>query len=212
MPHQIDELIQRMRELEEELEAEFEKRRAEFQFIIEERRVRFAEDVARRHRGLKKGVLRYIAESSLPNLLILPIIYTGFVPFALLDLFLFLFQSICFPVYKIPKVRRMDYLVFDREELPYLNAIERFNCFYCAYANGIAGYAREVAARTEQYWCPIKHARRIVAAHECYPRFFEFGDAEGYAKGLEKLRKEYEDLTAGIEAAKGEKGGGGKAS
>ncbi|MBI5694294.1 MAG: hypothetical protein HZC51_00945 [Nitrospirae bacterium] len=211
MPHQIDELIQRMRELEEELEAEFEKRRAEFQFIIEARRVRFAEDVAKRHKEFKRGVLRYIAESSLPNLLVLPVIYTGFIPFALLDLFLFVFQSVCFPVYRIPKVNRSEYLVFDREELPYLNAIERFNCFYCAYANGMASYAREVAARTEQYWCPIKHARRIIAAHERYPRFFEFGDAESYAKGLEKLRKEYEVLEAGIEAAKGDKGGGGKA-
>jgi len=40
------------------------------------------------------------------------------------------------------------------------------------YENGLAGYFREIAARTEQYWCPIKHARRIKAAHGRYPRFF----------------------------------------
>ena len=62
--------------------------------------------------------------------------------------------------------------------------------FYCSYGNGLAAYFREIAARTEQYWCPIKHARRIKAAHGRYPLFFEYGDAESYIKGLERLRAE----------------------
>jgi len=78
------------------------------------------------------------------------------------------------------------------EELPYLNVIEKFNCFYCSYANGLASYVREIGARTEQYWCPIKHARRIRDAHTHYNRFFAFGDAESFARGLERLRKELE--------------------
>ena len=82
-------------------------------------------------------------------------------------------------------------MVFDREDLPYLNIIEKFNCFYCSYGNGLAAYFREIAARTEQYWCPIKHARRIKPAHSSYARFFEYGDAESYRKGLERQRKEY---------------------
>jgi hypothetical protein len=48
-----------------------------------------------------------------------------------------------------------------------------------------------VAARTEQYWCPIKHARRLKGAHARYPRFFDFGDAEAYRQGLERLRRQY---------------------
>jgi hypothetical protein len=44
---------------------------------------------------------------------------------------------------------------FDRRKLAYLNAIEKLNC---DYANGILTYAREIASRTEQFWCPIKHA------------------------------------------------------
>ena len=90
-------------------------------------------------------------------------------------------------------MRRAEYLAFDRGDLPYLNLIERFNCFYCSYGNGVAAYFREVAARTEQYWCPIKHARRIVATHERYPRFFEFGDAEAYRQGLQRLRGQLAD-------------------
>ena len=73
-----------------------------------------------------------------------------------------------------------------------MNVIEKFNCFYCSYANGLASSVREIGARTEQYWCPIKHARRIRDAHTHYNRFFAFGDAESFARGLERLRKELE--------------------
>ncbi|KAB0666863.1 hypothetical protein F6V25_05460 [Oryzomonas japonica] len=192
MAPQIDELIQKIRELEEELEVEFRTKREQFQFIIEEKRVRFAEEVAHQQRRLKTGLFRYLAESRPLNVLTAPIIYTGFIPFLVLDLFLLIYQTVCFPIYEIPKVKRSEYLTFDREDLPYLNIIEKLNCFYCSYGNGLAAYFREIAARTEQYWCPIKHARRIRAAHDRYPRFFEYGDAESYRKGLERLRKEFE--------------------
>lgn len=196
MSYQIDELIRMIRELEEELEQEFNKKREEFQFNIEKKRVRFAEEVAKQQRRLKTGVLRYLAQAQPLHILTAPVIYAGFVPFAFLDLFLWIYQTICFPIYGIPKVRRSEHLVFDRQDLPYLNIIEKFNCFYCSYGNGLMAYAREIAARTEQYWCPIKHARRIKANHDRYPRFFEYGDGESYTKGLERLRKEYEDDAA----------------
>lgn len=191
MPQPIDDLINRIKELQEELEIEFKKKRDEFEFIIEKKRVRFAEEVARQQRRLKIGWFRYLVKAKPLNVLTAPVIYAGFIPFILLDFFLLLYQSICFPVYGIPKVKRSDYLIFDREDLPYLNIIEKFNCFYCSYGNGLMAYGREIAARTEQYWCPIKHARRIKAAHDHYPRFFEYGDAESWQKGLERLRRQY---------------------
>ena len=126
--------------------------------------------------------------ASLLSWLVAPVIYSGFVPMLLLDLFLFLYQSICFPVYHITKAKRSEYVILDRGDLPYLNILEKFNCFYCGYANGLMSYGREVAGRTEQFFCPIKHARRIEAAHDHYTNFFEFGDAESYRRGLERLR------------------------
>ena len=54
MTHRIDELIQKIRELEEELEVEFKRKREEFEFIIEEKRVRFAEEVIRQHRRSRR--------------------------------------------------------------------------------------------------------------------------------------------------------------
>ena len=207
MNNNISDLVGRIKALEEELQQEFSKRREEFKFIVENKRIRFAEEIIASHKRLKTGIIRYILDAHPLNILTAPVIYSGIIPFLLLDLFVTVYQAICFPIYGIPKVRRADYLIFDREELPYLNIIEKFNCFYCSYANGLASYMRETGARTEQYWCPIKHARRIRDAHEHYNKFFEFGDAESFAKGLERIRKEIENnkvhlsgtkLTAGM--------------
>jgi hypothetical protein len=96
----------------------------------------------------------------------------------------------CFPVYGIPRVRRRDYLAFDRGQLAYLNAIEKLNCAYCSYANGLLAYVREIASRTEEYWCPIKHARRVLGVHPRYGRFVDYGDGDAYRHDLERLRAE----------------------
>ena len=100
--------------------------------------------------------------------------------FCVLDFFVSVFQAVCFPIYGIAKIRRADYFVFDRHHLAYLNALEKLNCAYCSYANGLIAYTREIAARTEQYWCPIKHARRVIGTHARYALFDDYGDAEGY--------------------------------
>ena len=64
---------------------------------------------------------------------------------------------------------------------------------YCGYANGVLTYVREVAARTEQYWCPIRHAKRTRGAHAHYREFVDYGDAEGYKRQLPALRAELKD-------------------
>ena len=74
----------------------------------------------------------------------------------------------------------------------YLNALEKLNCAYCSYANGLIAYVREIAARTEQYWCPIKHARRVVGAHPRYVLFDDYGDAENYQQRAAELREQLE--------------------
>jgi hypothetical protein len=189
MPNTIDELLARIRSLQDELEDEYRKARDDFDL----RRAQLAEEFLRQQRRYKVDLLGFLGRTRPLVALTAPLIYAGWIPFLLMDLFVTLYQAVCFPIYRIPRVRRADYLVFDRAELPYLNAIEKFNCFYCSYGNGIAAYTREVAARTEQYWCPIKHARRIQSAHGRYPGFFEYGDGEAFRRGLERLREQYRD-------------------
>lgn len=189
----IDDLLNQIRTLQASLEEELRRKRDEFEFVIEEKRVRFAREIIKQQRRYKVGLFRFLRDSRLLVMLTAPFIYAVFIPFVLLDAAVSLYQAVCFPVYRIPKVKRRDYIVFDRSDLPYLNLIEKINCAYCSYGNGVAAYVREVAARTEQYWCPIKHARRVIASHDRYPQFFEFGDAESYRQGLERLRRQYRD-------------------
>lgn len=189
MSKEIDDLIARIQVLQNELEEEYRHTRESWAA----RKADLAGELARQQRRYKTGLFRFLLRSRLLVVLTAPVIYAGWVPFLLMDVFVTLYQWICFPVYRIPRVKRADYMAFDRADLPYLNLIEKFNCFYCSYGNGVAAYAREVAARTEQYWCPIKHARRIKAAHERYPGFFDYGDAEAFQQGLNRLRKQYGD-------------------
>ena len=143
---QLDELLARIQTLQEELEAEYRERREE----LARKRLELADNFLRQQRRYKIGLFRYLRRTRLLVALTSPVIYLGWIPFLLMDLFVTVYQAICFPVYRIPKVRRSDYMVFDRSELPYLNLIEKFNCFYCSYGNGVAAYTRAVAARTEQ--------------------------------------------------------------
>jgi hypothetical protein len=195
MRDHIDELLARIATLQEEIEVEYRQARERFEL----KRIELAEEFVRQQRRYKIGLFRFLANSRLLVALTSPIIYSGWIPFLLMDLFVTVFQHLCFPIYRIPKVCRADYLVFDREDLPYLNIIEKFNCFYCSYGNGVVAYAREIAARTEQYWCPIKHARRLRAAHDHYHKFFDHGDAEAFQQGLKRLRKQYEDAAPATE-------------
>jgi hypothetical protein len=186
-------LTQRIAALQAELEAEFAKRRAGLRFGLERGRVLFEEEILRRHRELKTGLLRYIANAHPLVVLTAPVIYALIVPLVLLDLSVMLYQAVCFPAYGIAKVRRADYLVFDRHHLAYLNALEKLNCAYCSYANGLIAFVREVAARTEQYWCPIKHARRLIEAHAYYAGFTDYGDADAYRSAVARLSAAAQD-------------------
>jgi hypothetical protein len=189
MTPQIAALTDKIRALESELDAALAKRRAELRIGLEHGRVAFEEELLRRHRELRRKLLPFLFGAKPLVVLTAPVIYAGILAFLLLDLFVSVYQAVCFPIYNIAKVRRADYLVFDRHHLAYLNALEKLNCAYCTYANGIIAFTREVAARTEQYWCPIKHARRVIGAHERYVAFDDYGDGEGYQDRLATLRK-----------------------
>lgn len=190
-----DEIVQRLQELRSEIETEIgrlvKEERILFHYTVERSRVRFEEGVKKLHKRYRVNSLRYLLMAPVKHVLTAPLIYSLFFPLLLLDLSMSLYQRICFAIYGIPRVNRRDYVVLDRHHLSYLNTIEKFNCIYCGYGNGVLGYAREIAARTEQHWCPIKHARRTPAAHERQQKFAGYGDADGYRQRLKELRAEW---------------------
>ena len=192
MPSQmptIDDIIERMHALQRELEDEIARRRVAFRYRLENGRVIFEEEVQARHRLLRVKLAAFLAQTRPLVVLSAPVIYSLIVPFVLLDLFVSVYQAVCFPVYGIPRVPRRDHIRIDRHQLQYLNGLQKLNCVYCGYCNGVIAWVREVAGRTEAYWCPIKHAAAMKAPHEHYAGFVDFGDGEGFDAGLEASRR-----------------------
>ncbi len=136
---------------------------------------------------------QWLRSYSLRNILVAPIIWSVLFPAILLDLFVSIYHFICFPVYGIPKIKRSDYIVMDRGQLKYLKLDEKLSCLFCGYFNGLLAYSKEIAARTEQYWCPIKHLRTPKGVHNRYQIFLEHGDSENYQSRVTKLRNALHD-------------------
>lgn len=183
-----EKIVQRFRDFEDGLEDEFVKRRAAMNLTIEKGRLVLSEELQRRNRALRTGILRYLRHARVLVTLTAPFIYALALPLVLLDIFVSLYQAICFPVYRITKVVRRDHIVFDRHLLGYLNGIEKLNCVYCSYANGLLSYTSEIASRTEEYWCPIKHQARVSRANGRYLGFAEYGDPDGYQERISAAR------------------------
>ena len=191
----VNNILEKIRELEVEIEEELHRRAEELRYKVHDGRVVFEAEVLARHRALKIGIISYIHKARWMVILTAPVIYSLIIPFVVMDIFVTVYQFICFPIYRIPRVPRREYLVFDRVKLNYLNGIEKLNCIYCSYGNGIIAYAQEVGARTEQFWCPIKHADKSQRQHSRYHLFTDFGDAENYRHRLREIQRNYDDQT-----------------
>lgn len=159
-------------------------------------KVVFSTDEREIHRGLRTPLWAYLCHTNFRTALSAPLIYVCVIPFALLDLLITVYQTVCFPIYRIPQVRRSAYFLFDRHKLMYLNLLEKVNCTYCAYANGLLAYVTEIAARTEQHWCPIRHSLPMPPAHSRHRYFLPYGDAQAYRTTAAQVRNSFGDLEA----------------
>jgi len=176
----IRQLLGQINALEDELRTALHAQETRMFFQIKGKRVEFERNIKDAHQRLKRGIFRWIITDRPQNFLTAPVIYGMAVPLLILDLGVSLYQAMCFPIYGISKVKRSDYIVIDRQYLGYLNFYERFHCTFCAYANGLIAYAGEISARTEQYFCPIKHAHKVLGTHARYVRFLDYGDPAEY--------------------------------
>jgi hypothetical protein len=190
MDSEPDDLLERLQQLEEEFEQKIEAQRTAFRYRLQKGRVKFENSVVAEHRQIKISIIRFLRGSTIGGVIISPFIYILIIPLLLLDIGTWIFQHTCFSVWGIERIRRSDFIVLDRRHLAYLNGIEKLNCVYCSYANGLIAYVQEVAACTEQYWCPIKHAIRTKASHRRYRQFLDYGDAEGFRARLEEFREQ----------------------
>jgi len=189
MTDRIQQLIEQIKTLETELSNELHQHEDKLLFELRGKKAEFEQSIKLAHKKLKIGIFPWLFGIRPLNIITAPIIYSMFIPLIISDIFVSFYQATCFPIYKIKKVRRSHYIVIDRNQLSYLNLFEKFHCVYCGYANGLIAYIREIIARTEHYFCPIKHARKVIDSHQRYQQFIPFGDAENYHQRLKALRQ-----------------------
>lgn len=165
-------------------------------YELRNREIWFSKEAIAEQNRNRSSLWHYLRSSRFFVGLTAPFIYGCIIPFVLIDIFISIFQFIAFPIYDVPKVRRGDYIVFDRGRLCYLNLLERINCAYCSYGNGVLAYVVEIAARTEQHWCPIRHSHRIYHPHDRYSHFLPYGDSSAYRAKIDEVRADFKDIRA----------------
>lgn len=178
----ITEILEDIDAKKKELLVEYEKLREKYDFSFEKGKVKFTEAAKKYQRKFRIPLPKYLSKPAVRHLLSIPFIYGMIIPAIFLDICLFVYQQTAIRLYGIPLVKRKDYIQFDRKQLSYLNLMQKINCLYCSYVNGLFQYAVEVAGRTEKYWCPIKAARRKAWVHDWEEYFADYGDPKGFEK------------------------------
>jgi hypothetical protein len=188
MSEKIEKIVQSIEEMKQRLREEIEKQESHITYEIDHGIVSFEAEVLKRQKLMMKDLFIYFREIPLLHFLVSPLIYIMVIPAMLFDVSLFVYQQVVCRIFKFEPIKRSDYIVYDRHYLGYLNPVEKLNCMYCSYFNGLMQYAAAMAARTELYFCPIKHAKKTAYEHQYYHEFFIYGEEENYQERLKELR------------------------
>jgi len=97
----------------------------------------------------------------------MPFIYGMIIPLWGIDVSFRFYQAVCFPLFGIGLVERARYVKPWGRDVRAVTIWDRYNCWYCGYANGVISYVRAILIETEKYWCPIKYQTQkgFVAPH-----------------------------------------------
>lgn len=191
MSSKINQILNDIRKKKEDLLVEYENLKLKYGFVIEKWKIIFNSETKAKNRLLKKSILESIFSARVREVLSVPFIYAMIIPSVFLHIFLWIYQQTALRLYGIPLVKIKDYIVFDRKELDYLNVIQKFNCMYCSYVNWLYSYWVEIAGRTEKYWCPIKHAKKMKGWHDWQEYFADYGSPEDFKKCFTNTKEFY---------------------
>ena len=123
------------------------------------------------------------------HILTTPVIFLAIVPIIILDLYVEIFHRFAFPFYKIPYVKRKNYIRIDRHKLSYLNPLQKLYCAYCGYSNGILQYWIRIFGETEKYWCGIQHSEgKGFLPQSHHSEFIKYDNKEEYIEVYESKK------------------------
>jgi len=192
MSDKIKEILEEIEVMKQKLGEEIAKQEKQLSYEIQNGYVRFEKDIFEKQKENMKNLLAWFRDIPLLHLLSSPIVYAMVIPAILLDIILFIYQQVIFRIYKFKFIKRSDYIIYDHQYLGYLNPIEKFHCLYCSYFNGLMQYAAAIASRTELFFCPIKHAKKVAYQHDYYDIYFKYGEGDDYQEKLKDLRNKHE--------------------
>ncbi|MCW8820704.1 MAG: hypothetical protein OQK45_00640 [Sulfurovum sp.] len=192
MNDKIREIVEEIESMKLKLAEEIAKQESHISYEIHNGYVKFDKEVVSKQKENMKNLLIWFGEVPLLHFLAAPIIYGMIIPTILFDVILFIYQHTVFRIFKFGFIKRSNYVIFDHQYLGYLNPIEKLNCVYCSYVNGLMQYASAIAGRTEFYFCPIKHAKKVAYQHSYYDKYLVYGEEKDYQKNLKALRKNAE--------------------
>lgn len=184
----IREILAKIEALNNDLREEYDRLSEKYGFYFQQKKIIFLDLFREKNKIKKIPLYQYIIPKNWRHvryILSMPFIYGMFFPVLFLDICVTVYQYIAFPLYSIPLVKRSDCIIFDRRFLDYLNLLEKINCLYCSYMNGVFAYAVEIGARTERFWCPLKSAHKPRFTHGWYKDFADYGDGDEWH---EKMR------------------------
>lgn len=191
MKSRINRILEEIDQKKIELKNEYLKLMEKYSFSFIKWKIVFTNEAREANKKKKISIFESIFSARVREVLSIPFIYSMIFPAIFLDLFLFIYQQTAIRLYKIPLVKRSDYIVFDRKELDYLNTIQKINCLYCSYVNWLFSYAVEVWGRTEKYWCPIKNAKKMKSSHDWQRYFADYGDPEWFKECFHSVDEYY---------------------
>jgi len=194
MRTKINALVGEIESLKTKLKEEIAKEERIVAYKIESGRVQFEKSVLEKQRNEMKNLFTYFKEVPFLHLFSAPLVYAMVLPAIILDGMLFIYQQVIFRIYKFKFVKRSDYIVYDRQYLKYLNSLEKLNCMYCSYFNGLMHYASEIAFKSEHYFCPIKHAKKTAYESSAYADFLTYGDEKDFQEKVQAIRDKAQDM------------------
>lgn len=180
----IKAILEKIESLKNDLGFEYLDLQRRYEYYLSKRKVIFTPGAIAFQKMKKISLFRYIFSAHARHILSMPFIYAMLFPWMFLDLFLTIYQNTAFPLYGIPKVKRSEFFIYDRKYLKYLNLIQKVNCLYCSYMNWLFSFASEIAWRTEQYWCPIKHAEHSDSEHRYFMHFADYWNSDDFKSKL----------------------------
>ena len=194
MNSKINDILSEIDKKKQELKQEYLKIKEKYGFIIKWHKIIFNSESKKENIRQRKPILETIFTAQIREIISIPFIYSVFFPAIFLDFILFIYQQTAFRLYRIPLVKRSNYIIYDRSELDYLNGIQKINCIYCSYVNWLFWYAVEIWGRTERYWCPIKHARKNPWWHDWEKHFADYWDAKWFKQVFTQIEDKVENL------------------